>query len=41
MSIHYEWWAKAGGGPGYSHELDKNQYIENLHGLKIGLKNIF
>ena len=23
MSIHYEWWAKAGGGAGYSHELLK------------------
>ena len=30
MSVHYEWWAKAGGGAGYSHELDKNEYIENF-----------
>ena len=30
MSIHYEWWAKAGGGPGYSHELDKKEYIKNF-----------
>ena len=30
MSIHYEWWAKAGGGPGYAHELNKSEYIENF-----------
>ena len=30
MSIHYEWWAKAGGGPGYSHEIDKQEYIKNF-----------
>ena len=34
MSIHYEWWAKAGGGPGYSHELDKSEYIKNFVWLK-------
>ena len=32
---------KAGGGAGYSHELDKNEYIENLHGLIIGLDKHF
>jgi len=30
MSTHYEWWAKAGGGPGYSHELKKDEYIKNF-----------
>ena len=30
MSTHYEWWAKAGGGPGYSHELEKHEYIKNF-----------
>jgi len=30
MSTHYEWWAKAGGGPGYSHELEKEEYIKNF-----------
>ena len=30
MSIHYEWWAKAGGGAGYSHELPKENYIKNF-----------
>ena len=34
MSIHYEWWAKAGGGPGYSHELIKSEYIENFAWFK-------
>lgn len=30
MAIHYEWWAKAGGGPGYSHELEKHEYVKNF-----------
>ena len=30
MSTHYEWWAKAGGAPGYSHELEKHEYIKNF-----------
>ncbi len=30
MSVHYEWWAKAGGGPGYSHELERHEYIKNF-----------
>ena len=30
MSTHYEWWAKAGGGPSYSHELEKDEYIKNF-----------
>ena len=36
MSIHYEWWAKAGGGAGYSHELPKENYIKKFVCLKIG-----
>jgi hypothetical protein len=31
MSIHYEWWAKAGGGPGYTQELDPSIYIKNFN----------
>ena len=31
MSIHYEWWAKAGGGPNYKHELSKEEYIKNFN----------
>ena len=30
MSIHYEWWAKAGGGPGYAHVLEKHDYVKNF-----------
>lgn len=30
MSTHYEWWAKGGGGPGYAHELQKEDYIKNF-----------
>ena len=41
MSTHYEWWAKAGGGPGYSHELKKDEYIKILFGLITGYKGIF
>ena len=30
MSTHYEWWAKGGGGPGYVHDLKKEDYIQNF-----------
>jgi len=30
MSTHYEWWAKGGGGPGYSNDLEKETYIQNF-----------
>ena len=33
MAIHYEWWAKAGGGAGYSHELEKEEYIKKFNWL--------
>ena len=33
LAIHYEWWAKAGGGPGYSHELEKKEYVKNFNWL--------
>ncbi len=31
MKIHYEWWAKAGGGPGYEHELGKKDYVKKFN----------
>ena len=34
MRIHYEWWAKAGGGPGYKHELGKKDYVKNFNWTK-------
>jgi hypothetical protein len=30
MSTHYEWWAKGGGGPGYVHDLKKEDSIQNF-----------
>ena len=30
MKIHYEWWAKAGGGPGYSSKIKKEDYVKNF-----------
>ena len=30
MKIHYEWWAKAGGGPGYDSEIKKEDYVKNF-----------
>ena len=33
MKIHYEWWAKAGGGPGYVSEIPKEKYVENFNWL--------
>lgn len=41
MSIHYEWWAKAGGGPGYSHELEKHEYIKNFVWLENWIERHF
>ena len=41
MSIHYEWWAKAGGGPNYKHELKKNEYIKNFNWLENWVKRHF
>ena len=34
MSIHYEWWAKAGGGPGYSSKVEPKVYIKNFNWVK-------
>ena len=33
LNTHYQWWSKAGGGPGYSHELEKELYIQNFNWL--------
>ena len=33
LNTHYQWWSKAGGGPGYSHEIEKELYIQNLNWL--------
>jgi len=31
MNTHYEWWAKAGGGPNYSSDLSKDEYIKEFN----------
>ena len=41
MSIHYEWWAKAGGGPNYKHELSKKEYIKNFNWVNNWFKKHF
>jgi len=33
LSLHYEWWAKAGGGPGYEHEMKEDEYVKNFNWL--------
>lgn len=34
MKLHYEWWAKAGGGPGYVSKIAKKDYVKNFDWLK-------
>ena len=34
MNIHYEWWAKAGGGPNYKSKLKKEEYIKDFNWVK-------
>ena len=31
LNTHYQWWSKAGGGPGYSHGIEKELYIQNFY----------
>jgi len=41
MNIHYEWWAKAGGGPGYKSEIKREIYIKNFVWLENWIKRHF
>ena len=41
LNTHYQWWAKAGGGPGYSHELPKDLYIQNFSWLSNWIDRYF
>ncbi len=34
MATHYEWWSKAGGGPGYKSEIKKEEYIKSFVWVK-------
>ena len=41
LNTHYQWWSKAGGGPGYSHELEKELYIKDLNWLSNWIDRYF
>ena len=41
LNAHYQWWSKAGGGPGYSHELEKSLYIQNFNWLSNWIDKYF
>ena len=34
MKLHYEWWAKAGGGPCYISVLPREEYVKNFKWFK-------
>ena len=31
MSLHYEWWSKSGGGPGYQSDIKPEIYVKNFN----------
>ena len=41
LNTHYQWWAKAGGGPGYSHEMEKDLYVKNFNWLSNWIDKYF
>ena len=41
LHTHYQWWSKAGGGPGYSHELEKDIYIQDFNWLSNWIDKYF
>ena len=41
LNTHYQWWSKAGGGPGYSHEMEKELYIQNFNWLSNWIDKYF
>ena len=41
LNTHYQWWSKAGGGPGYNHEMDKELYIQNFNWLSNWIDRYF
>ena len=41
MSIHYEWWAKAGGGPGYVSEIKPEVYVKKFNWVHNWIKRHF
>jgi hypothetical protein len=41
MSIHYEWWAKSGGGPNYISEIEPEIYVKNFNWLNNWIERHF
>ena len=41
MSVHYEWWSKAGGGPNYTSEIEKAEYVKNFVWLETWIDRHF
>ena len=41
LNTHYQWWSKAGGAPGYSHEIEKDLYIQNFNWLSNWIDRYF
>ena len=41
LNTHYQWWSKAGGGPGYSHEMEKGLYIQNFNWVSNWIEKYF
>ena len=41
LNTHYQWWSKAGGGPGYRHPIEKELYIQNFNWLSNWIDRYF
>tara|TARA_B100001057_G_scaffold187721_1_gene188499 strand:+ start:2829 stop:4514 length:1686 start_codon:yes stop_codon:yes gene_type:complete len=41
LNIHYQWWSKAGGGPGYKSPVEPELYIQNFYWLKDWINRYF
>ncbi len=41
MALHYEWWSKAGGGPGYENEMKREVYVQNFTWVKNWIERHF
>ncbi len=41
MSLHYEWWSKAGGGPGYVSEIEPEEYVKSFNWVKNWIERHF
>ena len=41
LNTHYQWWSKAGGGPGYRHPIEKDLYIQNFNWLSNWIDRYF